>query len=282
MKISPILVPLLTGCALGWTFPAAAAEPGEQVNKAPSVQDWAALANLPDLSGVWSPGPLDRFPPGSKTAPPWKPEQAAQIAALQKQEDDGNPHNIYVNCLPEGLPSSVTQTLNSVEFLVTPGRVTVLGEFDGNRLRRIWTDGRQHPADPDPTFSGHSIGRWEKGVLIVDTVGFLPQVFIPMGQGVGLPNNGDMRVEERIYLTGPDRLQVDLIVHAPRVLTGPWHASRTFTRHREQKFDLVESSCRQGDYLDDVDVKGNAVFTAIPKDAGGAPVPPDQAQAPNP
>lgn len=282
MKISPILAPLLASCALGWTLTAFAAEPGEPVNKAPTVQDWTAIAGLPDLSGVWSPGPLDRFPPGSRTAPPWRPEQAAQIAALQKLEEDGSPQNIYVNCLPEGLPSSVTQTLNSVEFLVTPGRVTVLGEFDGNRLRRIWTDGRTHPVDPDPTFSGHSIGRWEKDVLVVDTVGFLPQVFIPMGQGVGLPNNGDMHVEERIYLTGPDTLKVDLTVHAPKVLAGPWQASRTFTRHRERKYDLVESSCRQGDYFDDVDAKGNAVFTPIPKDAGGAPVPPDQAQAPTP
>lgn len=250
------------------------------VNPAPTARDWADIARLPDLSGVWSPGPLDKFPPGSTTAPPWKPDQAAQIAALQALEKEGKPRNIYVNCLPEGLPSSVTQTLNAVEFLVTPGRVTILGEFDGNRLRRIWTDGRGHPADPDPSFSGHSIGRWEKDALVIDTVGFLPQVFIPMGQGVGLPNNGDMHIEERIHLTGPDTLQDDIVVHAPKVLAAPWKASRTFTRHRAREYDIVESSCRQGDFFDDVDAKGNAVFTPIPKDAGGAPLPPDQAQAP--
>lgn len=259
----------------------ASAQPQETINPAPTAADWAAIANLPDLSGVWAPGPLDRFPPGSTTAPPWKPAQAAQIAALKKLEEAGAPKNIYVNCLPEGLPSSVTQTLNSVEFLQTPGRVTILGEFDGNRLRRIWTDGRPHPEDPDPTFSGHSIGHWEKGVLVVDSVGFLPQVFIPEGQGVGLPNNGDMHVEERIYLTAPDTLQVDIVVHAPKVLSAPWKASRTFTRHRERKYDLVESSCRQGDFFDDLDALGNAVFTPIPKDAGGAPVPPDQVQSPS-
>lgn len=280
MSIPHYLAVLLASCTLAT---AAVAEPTEPVNPAPTARDWADIAKLPDLSGVWSPGPLDRFPPGSTTAPPWKPEQAAQIAALKKLEEEGRPQNIYVNCLPEGLPSSVTQTLNSVEFLVTPGRVTVLGEFDGNRLRRIWTDGRPHPADPDPTFSGHSIGHWDKGVLVVDTVGFLPQVFIPMGQGVGLPNNGDMHVEERIYLTTPDTLQVDIVVHAPKVLSSSWKASRTFTRHRERKYDLVESSCRQGDFFDDVDALGNAIYTPIPKDAGGAPLPPDQpnAQAPS-
>ena len=257
-------------------------EPGAVLNAAPSQRDWSAIGALPDFSGVWTPGPMDKFEPGSTTAPPWRPEQAEQIAALKQLDQEGRPQNIYTNCLPEGLPSSVTQTLNSLEFLVTPGRVTVLGEFDGNRLRRIWTDGREHPADPDPTFSGHSIGRWEKNALVIDTVGILPQVFIPMSQGVGLPNNGDLHVEERIEQTGADALRWDITVHAPKVLSAPWKATRTFTRHRERAYDLVESSCRQGDYLDNIDASGNAVFSPIPKDAGGAPLPPDQATTPEP
>lgn len=269
---------LLSTAVLAGT-PVLGAAPAE-VNPAPTRAAWAAIADLPDLSGVWSPGPLDRYVPGGPEAPQWLPEVQKQIDRLKQLDADGQPQNIYTNCLPEGLPSSVTQTLNSVEFLVTPGRVTVLGEFDGNRLRRIWTDGRGHPADPDPTFSGHSIGHWEGQTLVVDTVGILPEVFIPLSQGVGFPNNGGMRVEERITLTGPDALRVDLVVHAPKVLAAPWHASRTFTRHRERSFDIAESSCRQGDFFEDTDARGNAVFTPIPKDAGGAPVPPDQPTAP--
>jgi hypothetical protein len=253
--------------------------PAPTINAAPIARDWAAIGQLPDLSGVWTAGPMDRFAPGSTTAPPWRPKQAAEIAALKQLDAEGRPQNIYTNCLPEGLPSSVTQTLNSLEFLVTPGRVTVLGEFDGNRLRRIWTDGRGHPADPDPSFSGHSIGHWDKTALVIETIGLLPQVFIPMSQGVGLPNNGDMRVEERIELTGPDALRWDITVYAPKVLTAPWKATRSFVRHRERTYDLIESSCRQGDFFDDVDAQGNAVFVPIPKDAGGAPVPPDQPTA---
>jgi len=254
--------------------------PADEVNPAPTASDWAAIARLPDLSGVWSPGPIDKFGPNGGSPPPWKPEIAAQIARLQKLESDGSPRNIYVNCLPEGLPSSVTQTLNALEILVTPGRVTLLGEFDGNRLRRIWTDGRGHPADPDPTFSGHSIGHWEGNALVVDTIGILPEVFIPMGQGVGIPNNGDMHVKERITLVDVNTLRVDLEVIAPKVLSAPWKTSRTFTRHRERKYDLIEASCRQGDFFEGKDAEGNAVFSPIPKDAGGAPVPPDQPTIP--
>lgn len=266
---------LLLGAA---TAVGAQSDAGEVVNTAPNAQSWAEIGRLPDLSGVWTPGPMDKFEPGSTTGPPWKPEFAQQIAALKKLEADGRPQNIYINCLPEGLPSSVTQNLNSVEFLVTPGRVTILGEFDGNRLRRIWTDGRPHPSDPDPTFSGHSIGHWEGNSLIVDTIGFLPEVYIPMGQGVGLPNNGDMHVTERIALTGPDTITQTIEVSAPKVLTAPWKAVRTYTRHRERKYDFVESSCRQGDFLEDKDTRGNAIFSPIPKDPGGAPLPPEQSR----
>ena len=52
-------------------------------------------------------------------------------------------------------------THNSMEILFTPGRVTLLGESDGNRLRRIYTDGRTHPADPNRLFTvtGSAAGR---------------------------------------------------------------------------------------------------------------------------
>ncbi len=258
------------------------------INRVPTRADWAAIADQPDLSGVWAPGPLDKYVPGGPEAPQWLPAVARQVDHLKALDAAGQPQNIYINCLPEGLPSSVTQNLNSVEFLVTPGRVTVLGEFDGNRLRRIWTDGRPHPADPDPSFSGHSIGHWEETgpgkakSLIVDTIGFLPEVFIPLSQGVGFPNNGGMHIEERITLTGPDTLRQDIVVHAPKVLAVPWHASRTYTRHRERSYDLAESSCRQGDFIESVDAQGNAVFAPLPKDPGGATVPRDQAVAPPP
>jgi hypothetical protein len=253
--------------------PVSAQSLGEPVNKAPTKADWAALADQPDLSGVWTPGPLDKYPPGNTTEPQWLPAIQPIYERLKQLDAQGRPQNIWVNCLPEGLPSSWTQTLNSVEFLQTPGRITILGELDGNRQRRIWLDGRPHPVDPDPTFSGHSIGHWERQTLVIDTVGFLPEVFISTGQGVGIPNNGDMHVVERITLTGPDTARVDLVVDAPKVLARPWKASRLLNRHRERRFDLAESSCRQGDFIEGQDKDGLAIFLPLPKDEGGATLP---------
>ena len=46
--------------------------------------------------------------------------------------------------------------------------------FEGNihSFRQIFMDGRKHPEDPDPTWYGHSVGRWEGDALVIDSVGF--------------------------------------------------------------------------------------------------------------
>jgi hypothetical protein len=172
------------------------------------------------------------------------------------------------------MPSFILMTLNATEFLFTPGRVTILGEFDGNRLRRIYTDGRKHPDDPDLTFDGHSIGHWDGGTLVVDTVALLPEVYLPLGQAIAIPNNGDMHIEERIHLVSADRLIDELVITAPHVLAEPWRISRSFVRSRERKFDIIEASCRQGDFFEGKDQYGNAIFIPVEHEEGGAPYPP--------
>jgi hypothetical protein len=155
-------------------------------------------------------------------------------------------------------------THNAFEFLITPGRVTLLGEGDGNRLRRIYTDGRAHPADPDPSFHGHSIGHWEGDTLVADTVAVLPQSYLAINEAVGVPNNGDMHIVERIHLRDADTLLDDLEIDAPKVLTQVWKTTRRYMRQRAQKFDIVEGVCAQGQFIDAVDKHGNATFAPVP------------------
>jgi hypothetical protein len=255
---------------------AAAFDTSKELNPSPRRADWVALAKLPDWSGTWSPAADDKAFPLGRKEPRWLPDAGRQVQQLKSDDAAGTPRNVFVNCLPEGMPSFPQMTVNALEFLFTPGRVTILGEFDGNRLRRIYTDGRTHPADPDLTFNGHSVGHWEKGVLIVDTIGILPEVYLPLGQAVALPNDGDMQIQERIHLVAPDRLIDELVVHAPHVLAEPWIVSRSFTRNREKRFDIIEASCRQGDFREAKDPDNNAVFVPIDHEAGGAPVPPSK------
>ena len=260
--IAPFAAALAVLLGAAGSTPADAAAP-DPVNPPPTAQDWAAVAALPDWSGVWSPDIPDQFRQVVTNPPPWTPAAARQAADLDAQEKAGNPRGIFVDCLPEGMPSWMLVSHNALEFLFTPGRVTLLGESDGSRLRRIYTDGRGHPDDPDPTFHGHSIGHWEGGTLVVDTVGVLPQAYIAVSEAIGIPNNGDLHVVERLHLSGPDTLLDDLEITAPHVLTGVWKTTRICYRQRARKFDIVEGECLQGNFRDATDAFGNAVYAPV-------------------
>jgi hypothetical protein len=241
----------------------------------PTAREWADLAKLPDWSGVWNPKITDQFAQIKTNPPPWTPKAAAQIARMEAEERAGRPPPIFVNCLPEGMPSWMLVTHNAMEILFTPGRVTLLGESDGNRLRRIYTDGRPHPDSPDPSFHGHSIGHWEGQTLVVDTVGVVPQAYLAVSEAVGLPNNGDLHVVEHIHLQGPDVMHDDLEMTAPRLLARPWKTTRIFFRQRARKFDIVEGVCLEGSFKQAVDADGNSVYEPVRYEVGGNRLPPE-------
>src|SRR5271170_679020 len=240
--------------------PPAAAAVQEAVDAAPTAQDWQALAKLPDWSGIWTPVISDQVAQEKTNRPPWKPQIAKRIEHMYAEEEAGRPFPIIDHCFPTGMPSWMLITHNAFEILFTPGRVTILGEGDGNRLRRIYTDGRPHPVDPDLTFFGDSIGHWEGETLVVDTVGIRPQAYIALTEGVGIPNNGDMHIVERIHLSGADMLEDDLEITAPHVLTATWKTSRFYYRQRARKFDIVEGVCLDGSFDEATDKDGNSVL----------------------
>ena len=238
---------------------AVAAEPSS-VNPAPTAKDWQAISALPDWSGVWTPDITDQFRQMATNPPPWNADAARKVAALKAQEAGGDPKGLFIDCLPEAMPSWMLISHNAFEALFTPGRVTLLGESDSNRLRRIYTDGRGHSADPDPSFHGESVGHWEKDVLVVDTIGVLPQTYLAISEAVGLPNNGDLHVVERIHLKGPDTLVDELEITAPHILTAPWKTTRIYYRQRARKYEIVEGVCLQGSFKAGVNADGDAIF----------------------
>ena len=234
----------------------------------PTAADWTALSRLPDWSGVWIPDLPDQEAQIASDPTPWNAKAGATARRLDAEEQAGHPKGLFVNCLPEGMPSWMLVSHNAMEILFTPGRVTMLGESDGNRLRRIYTDGRAHPDDPDLSFFGHSIGRWEGDALVVDTVGVLPESYIAISEAVGVPNDGDMHITERIHLTSPDTLADELEITAPHVLTRPWKTVRLFHRATGPNSDIEEGVCLQGDFSEGKDENGDAAFVPLAQDTG--------------
>ncbi|HVY34843.1 MAG TPA: hypothetical protein VG960_10515 [Caulobacteraceae bacterium] len=255
------LLGLLVAASLAGPVAAFAAdEPSAVINPPPTAKDWADMAKLPDWSGMWLPDVGDQIKQMTSNPTPWTDKAAAYI---QHQMDDmkaGKPDNFFNDCLPEGMPSWMLISHNAMEVAFTPGRVYLFGESDSNRLRRIYTDGRPHPDDPDPTFHGHSIGHWEGDTLVIDTIGVVPQAWLAIGESVGIPNNGDMHIVERMKLAKPDELIDTLTITAPHVLTKPWTTTRHFTRERRRDFDMVEGICLEGEFNPAVDKDGNSIF----------------------
>jgi hypothetical protein len=104
------------------------------------------------------------------------------------------------------------------------------------------------------------IGHWESDTLVVDTVGILPQSYLAVSEAVGVPNNGDMHVIERIHLKA--RIFSTTTKQLRRGLTTPWKTARTF-RQRERKFEFVEGNCLQESFVD------GAAFIPVPHHEGG-------------
>src|SRR6266702_2579426 len=133
----------------------------------------------PDLSGIWradSPRWNENLLPQGTDAPmlPW----AAELYKHRVETFGWNRPEAY--CMPHGVPDAMTVAGIPWKILQMPG-VTVFLFEEFHKYRQIHTDGRKLPVDPDPTWYGYSIGRWEGDTFVVDTAGFKGLV----GDGLG-------------------------------------------------------------------------------------------------
>jgi hypothetical protein len=229
------------------------------VYEKPTAADWAALAELPDLSGVWERGGGGPGRGGGTAVSP-----TPEYAALREQLRAIPGESQATNCLPPGMPGIMTQPY-PIEFLMTPGKVTMVIEAY-TQVRHIFTDGRELPTDPDPLFFGTSVGHWDGDTLVVESVGFSELVQI----AAGLPHSDQMRITERISLIDEDRMQIETTITDPVALTEPYTTNATLARHRD--WTIAEYICQENN-RNFVDSSGESGI--ILDNPGGLPPPPN-------
>jgi hypothetical protein len=100
-------------------------------------------------------------------------------------------------------------------------------------------DGRPIPKEPEPTWTGTSIGRWDGDTLVVDTVGFNGYTRLDT---VGHPHSDGMHVVQTLKRTDLDHIAYTVTIDDPEVYTKPWTNERTFTR---MDGELMEYSCEE-------------------------------------
>lgn len=262
MKPSMVLLSVaLVAAALVSAAPARAAEvPGTAHTPAAAWPKgaYAALNSLPDWGGTWAlarpkpPAPGD--PPREQPALKGSYLERYQTWQKQVRENNGQVHKDTSNCMPPGMPGMLATGQYPIEFLFTPGRVTVLHEA-WMQWRSIWTDGRGHPDDLEPGIFGHSTGHWEGATLVVDTIGV--KTITEMGPGI--KHSAKLHITERIHQDAkdPDTLLFELTLDDPETLEHPYHVTHTYKRQRD--WNLMEFVCAEND-RNPVDASGNTHF----------------------
>jgi hypothetical protein len=99
--------------------------------------------------------------------------------------------------------------------------LAILHEYPGT-FRTIPIDG-VHPQDPDPTWMGDSVARWEGDTLVVDTVGFNDKTEIN-----GYKHTEALHIVERFSRPDFDNVQYQAVIEDPNVFAGPFAVNRTF------------------------------------------------------
>ena len=168
---------------------------------------------LPDLSGLWRSnwkGVLDvAFDLKPADISPW-----AQALVKQRGEDLAKDY-MGVLCLPSGpaFPTSLTEA----RIIQTPSLVAVL--HPDLTYRQIFMDGRALESDPNPTWMGYSVGRWENDTLVVESAGFNDRTWLDRA---GHPHTERLRTTERYRRLNYGRMELLLTYEDPAVYAKPW------------------------------------------------------------
>jgi hypothetical protein len=169
----------------------------------------------PDLSGLWQLG-IDVGSAANITADlaasdiqPW-----ARELSRQRLGDFGKDDPEITGCTPGG-PRHITRGGLS-KIIQTPAIVVVL--FEDLSYRQIFLDGRDLPRDPNPTWMGYSVGRWDGDTLVVTTAGFNDRTWLDFA---GHPHSEGLKITERLRRSRFGRLELQVTLEDPAVYAKP-------------------------------------------------------------
>ena len=190
----------------------------------PSGPTPRTLDGKPDLSGVW-------WQP--TTVDPGKPEFLPAAIAIQKQRLENNSKDSpQARCLP----SAPLRNGPLWEFVQSKDFLVYISDDESPGFHQIYLDGRGHPADPNPAWYGHSVGRWEGDTLVVDRVGFDSRVWLDIEAH---PHSDQLHIIERYHRRDLGHLEIEITVDDPGVLTQPWTQKRVADLAHEEIFEFI-------------------------------------------
>jgi hypothetical protein len=119
--------------------------------------------------------------------------------------------------------------------------IVVLQEADG-AVRQIFTDGRKHTADPQPSWMGYSVGKWEGDTLVAESNGFRDDLWLDAN---GSPMTASAKISERFRRPDFGHLEIALTVDDPKAYTRPWTVILRQTIVADS--DLLDYVCQENE-----------------------------------
>jgi hypothetical protein len=171
-----------------------------------------------DFSGVYSAAPGGTGGRGGAPVgdePALKPG-AEKFRVVRGPDDTG----FFSDCMPVIGP--VGFGVYEVQVVQNATYMVILNEFPGT-FRIVPTHGGQQPADPDYTWQGNSIGRWDGDTLVVDTIGFNDKTEI-----LGFRHTDALHIIEKFSRPEFGVLRYETTIEDPNVWVKPWTTVRMY------------------------------------------------------
>ena len=205
-----------------------------------------AVQPIPDITGVWE-AVRDTTAPAAGQAqlkPPYLKEKQALTQAVSEANSKGEPLSTTTQrCLGDGMPGMMGGPF-PMEILQSKGQVTIIQEAY-TQVRRIYLDKQQKSVDDvEPSFFGSSVGHWDAGALIADTIGVKEEVLYR-----NTPHSKDMRIREKIYFAANGFLRDEVTIEDPVVLEKPY--TYTVSYRRLPDYQMLEYVCEDNRYYTD-------------------------------
>jgi hypothetical protein len=145
---------------------------------------------------------------------PYQPWAAAKVLESFNKRGIDDPNAL---CLPSGIPRITLVGLFPMQIIQTPRQIVMLYEY--MNVFRVIPMSAKHSDDLVPTYMGDAVGHWEGDTLVVDVIGFNDKTWLT---GTGTLHSEALHVTERYTRIGKDRINYDVTMEDPKILTKPW------------------------------------------------------------